>query len=62
MTQELVAGDVVRLKSGGPDMTVEEVANFEWGGDRMKAKCKWFEGKQLKEEVFELTSLEKIAR
>lgn len=62
MAKGFEAGDVVRLKSGGPEMTIEEIAKFGMGADHDRAKCKWFEGKQLKDELFELTSLEKVAR
>ena len=31
-------GDVVRLNSGGPEMTISEVVDFEW------IECCWFNG------------------
>jgi uncharacterized protein YodC (DUF2158 family) len=44
------AGDVVRLKSGGPAMTVESM-----GGE--KALCVWFEGSKPFKQMFQLTAL-----
>jgi uncharacterized protein YodC (DUF2158 family) len=35
-------GDVVRLKSGGPNMTIEKYGNYS--GER-KCVCKWFDGR-----------------
>lgn len=43
-------GDVVRLKSGGPQMTVKWVE----AGD---AYCEWFDGNKKTGEEFALTSL-----
>jgi uncharacterized protein YodC (DUF2158 family) len=61
MDEQLKPGDVVRLKSGGPEMTIEEIGDYSWGSGRMQARCKWFEGKALKESTFELASLLKIS-
>ncbi len=50
-------GDVVRLKSGGPHMTVREVGNDE-------VVCQWFVGGKhdsVSEAVFPVASLEKVA-
>ncbi len=38
-------GDVVILKSGGPDMTVES-------GNLKVVRAKWFDGPNLKSEIF----------
>lgn len=45
-------GDVVRLKSGGPKMTVDDV--FQEGNMR----CQWFAGSKLEYGVFPAASLE----
>lgn len=47
-------GDVVMLKSGGPEMTVSEKSNF---GSGAQAKCQWFGGRKLEEGWFPLESL-----
>jgi len=44
-------GDVVKLKSGGPKMTVREITNN-------RAYCDWFDGTNSKKDNFPLTSLE----
>jgi uncharacterized protein YodC (DUF2158 family) len=46
-------GEVVRLKSGGPDMTVAEVG----GIDPDDVMCQWFGGKKLETGVFPWKSL-----
>lgn len=45
-------GDVVHLKSGGPDMTVESIE----GGE---ADCVWFDGAKQIRSTFEVSSLTK---
>ena len=52
MSQTFQPGDVVRPKSGGPEMTIEEIGEYNWGSGRQQALCKWFEGKGLKQEAF----------
>lgn len=48
---EYQIGQLVTLKSGGPDMTVIEADCFE-------AECWWFDGRQkLRKEVFPLATL-----
>ncbi len=44
-------GDVVYLKSGGPQMTIQEIR------DDGIALCVWFDGKQKFENVFKLDNL-----
>lgn len=56
---ELKVGDVVRLKSGGPAMTIEEIGKYGMGSTHDQAKCVWFEGKKMQERVFELPTLTK---
>jgi uncharacterized protein YodC (DUF2158 family) len=51
--EEISSGDTVRLKSGGPAMTVQLVAD-----DRSMAYCTWFEGVTLKTGAFSLKSLQ----
>jgi len=57
-SEKLKKGDVVRLKSGSPLMTVAAIE--EISDDRVIAKCHWFEGGNVKEYSFELESIEKV--
>ena len=51
--ENLKLGDTVRLKSGGPVMTLgKEMATGGW-------RCDWFEGKTAKRETYYLEQLEK---
>ncbi|HLX65290.1 MAG TPA: DUF2158 domain-containing protein [Planctomycetota bacterium] len=60
---EFKQGDVVRLKSGGPDMTVENIADYAVDRDaKQSVKCAWFQGKTLNREVFSLDMLEKVEK
>lgn len=56
---ELKKGDTVRLKSGGPLMTVSDVGNFTPLGPEDGVKCVWFEKTRKEEDVFESAVLEK---
>ena len=50
MAQKFNIGDVVRLKSGGPNMTVTEFDLF--GGDpEKKYLCRWFDEKHKPAEL-----------
>lgn len=46
-------GDLMRLKSGGPPMTVVAVSA---GG----CECKWFEGARLRKEFFAWQIVERV--
>ena len=46
-------GDTVKLKSGGPDMTVESVLEVHTKSYR----CQWFAGKKLESGMFSSESL-----
>ena len=60
---ELEKGDTVRLKSGGPVMTIETIANkVSVNGEKDHAWCQWFEKNKLETGVFPLSSLEKASR
>lgn len=48
---EFETGDIVRLKSGGPEMTVSQSAT---GG---RIRCQWFAGKKLEFGDFQPSSL-----
>jgi uncharacterized protein YodC (DUF2158 family) len=55
--QEFKVGDVVTLKSGGPDMTIEDIGKYGMGATNDSAKCVWFEKTNRKEGVFALPLL-----
>lgn len=55
---EIKKGDVVRLKSGGPKMTVEEVGDYGPLGPENGAKCTWFEGNKHNSNTFAVETLE----
>ena len=55
MESPLKIGDVVRLKSGGPEMTVAHIGKY---AHKDGAMCVWFDGKKRVQEVFELETLE----
>lgn len=61
MAEEIKVGDIVRLKSGGPDMTVDEIGHYRFTDPQsLSAKCSWFDSKnERKKDVFPLTSLTK---
>lgn len=52
---EIKAGDTVRLKSGGPLMTVSSVGRDTH--DVLRAWCDWFEGTKAHNGSFPVTSL-----
>lgn len=47
-------GDIVRLKSGGPTMTVDKVNNS-------KVSCVWFKDDRLKTAIFRKDTLELVS-
>lgn len=49
-------GDIVQLKSGGPEMTVKKVDSMS----NPPIHCHWFEGKKLEIGFFEPDELVKI--
>lgn len=54
---ELKVGDVVRLKSGGPKMTITEFGKYHYS-DHEQAKCIWFDNNKRTEGLFEKDTLE----
>jgi uncharacterized protein YodC (DUF2158 family) len=57
-SEDIKAGDTVRVKSGGPIMTVYEVGEDSFG--KMCAWCSWFDGKVASRDAFHLVVLEKV--
>jgi uncharacterized protein YodC (DUF2158 family) len=58
MATTLKIGDVVRLKSGGPQMTVDQLGTRE--GQEI-VRCVWFEGTSKKTGTFPPVTLESAA-
>jgi uncharacterized protein YodC (DUF2158 family) len=56
MAQKFKTGDIVQLKSGGPQMTVKEAPREPLGGEII---CQWFGGKELEQGWFPPDSLKK---
>ncbi|WP_350568249.1 DUF2158 domain-containing protein [Pseudomonas sp. H26/SER47-MNA-CIBAN-0231] len=57
-------GQVVRLKSGGPRMTIEQIGDFSAGGfgngPKNGAKCSWFDASGKRHiENFSIDSLKR---
>ncbi len=52
------AGDIVRLRSGGPEMTVKEIPNNRRYSNNYL--CQWFAGKKLESGQFNEESLEPV--
>ena len=50
-------GDIVKLKSGGPDMTVKKVTTDYRNEETDSFDCQWFAGKKLDVGAFPLESL-----
>ena len=60
MNEEFKVGDVVSLKSGSPDMTIEQYPCYDMGQiytDR--ARCIWFENTKIYKDIFPIATLEK---
>ncbi|MCY4596593.1 MAG: DUF2158 domain-containing protein [Bryobacterales bacterium] len=51
---EFKKGDIVKLKSGGPDMTINVIT------DRESAECWWFVDGDTKWQTFGLHALDKV--
>ena len=53
-------GDVVRLKSGGPDMTVVKFGSLRNNPNLGYVACDWFVGDKLHRDNFYYSTLEKV--
>ncbi len=56
---DFAKGDTVRLKSGGPLMTVQDLGDFGPTGPTNGAFCVWFVGHRKQEDCFDVSSLQK---
>jgi uncharacterized protein YodC (DUF2158 family) len=54
--REFKVGDIVVLKSGGPNMTIKSIPT-ETG---TSYTCQWFAGKKLEQGVFPENSIKKV--
>jgi uncharacterized protein YodC (DUF2158 family) len=57
------AGDAVRLKSGGPCMTITALVVYSGWTMRVAdtVACRWFEGEKQQETVVDVALLERVA-
>jgi uncharacterized protein YodC (DUF2158 family) len=66
MSQKFQVGDVVRLKSGGPNMTVTNYAVYPFHSTEAQYQCKWFDEKHKQGnanlELFKEAELEPVTR
>jgi uncharacterized protein YodC (DUF2158 family) len=59
MSDEIKKGDIVRLKSGGPKMMVDDIGEAGLGGGDLRVWCEWFNEKHVPQRKdFALTSVE----
>jgi len=61
MAISLEAGTVVRLKSGGPDMTVVEEEHI-FGKGTGRVRCQWFENTKMMQGTFPEQSLDIVKK
>ena len=54
------AGDVVKLKSGGPKMTIKKICSMPSSNEDDGADCCWFDNNEVKDGKFPLITLEKV--
>jgi uncharacterized protein YodC (DUF2158 family) len=54
MATQFKKGDVVRLRSGGPDMTVDDVSTLT---GKPRVRCVWFAGRKHEAAMFDPTNL-----
>ena len=61
--ERFLQGDRVRLKSGGPEMSITALRAYSgwtmWCADAVA--CRWFEGAKQQETVFDVALLEKVS-
>ncbi|RON67545.1 hypothetical protein BK675_16015 [Pseudomonas fluorescens] len=61
--QDPQVGSIVKLKSGGPDMTVQEVViGYTTKKPTGDVDCQWFAGKKLEKGRFPVASLELVTQ
>jgi uncharacterized protein YodC (DUF2158 family) len=60
--QEIKPGDIVILKSGGPQMTVEHVSESSDSLDRIRAHCMWSTSTQVFRHEFPVVCLRNLQK
>lgn len=61
MSTEFNVGTIVKLKSGGPDMTIRSIGkNYSTNKPDGYVDCQWFAGKKLEHGTFPKDSLEVV--
>ncbi len=56
---EFKVGNVVRLKSGGPKMTIEQYPCYDMGIEYTdKVKCVWFDRNKIFSNIFPIETIE----
>lgn len=56
MADAFAVGDIVQLKSGGPEMTVQSTPDMP----SKYYRCQWFAGKKLEAGNFQEASLQRV--
>ena len=57
---EFKEGDVVRLKSGGPEMSIESIRPLNFYSNTIGVHCCWFDSNTIKRDAFIFEILEKV--
>ncbi|RKJ98878.1 DUF2158 domain-containing protein [Alicycliphilus denitrificans] len=61
MMSSFQPGDVVQLKSGGPEMTIADIGDYSgYDSGEQSANCIWFDNKKQNSHVFPLHTLKKV--
>lgn len=61
MADKFQEGDLVQVKSGGPEMTVAEIKEPQYGNPK-RYRCVWFKGADKETSLFEGEILEKVTK
>ena len=63
MDAQLNVGDVVQLKSGGPEMTVKSIDMIEYINKptEIVVTCQWFQATEAREHAFPSDSLRPVS-
>jgi uncharacterized protein YodC (DUF2158 family) len=53
-------GDIVVIKSGGPQMTIEKIGSIGFYNKEVGAHCCWFENNKIQRDVFRFDTLKLV--